>query len=260
MVVFFDVDGTVMDYETQIIPESAVEAINLLKKNGHIPVVNTGRPLGHVDERIRELGFSGWICSCGMELILDGKMIYKDYPTEEECRKILEIAHDCRMALQTEGQDSLLYDAQMPYPAQGLREAKRLEQQGVRVASIQETEDLRFVKYVTYDTPGCERERFLRETAPYFDAIIRANTLIEYVKKGHSKAEGMERFLKELNIPKEETFAIGDSENDLPMFEMAGTTICMGDGLEEVKQKVDYVTDPVLEDGIFNALRHFGLI
>lgn len=260
MVVFFDIDGTVMDYDTQIIPESAVEAIRLLKKNGHIPVVNTGRPIGHVDSRIRELEFSGWVCSCGMELILNGEVIYEDYPTDEECRMILQTAHDCRMALQTEGQDSLLYDAQMPYPAQGQREAKRLKEQGLRVEPIQESDELGFVKYVTYDTPGCDRERFLRETAPYFDPIIRTNTLIEYVKKGHSKAEGMERFLKELNIPKEETFAFGDSENDLPMFEMAGTTICMGDGLEEVKQKADYVTDAVLDDGIFNALRHFGLI
>lgn len=260
MVVFFDIDGTVMDYETQIIPESVVEAIRLLKKNGHVPVVNTGRPIGHVDSRMQKLGFSGWICSCGMELILDGKMIYQDYPSEEECRMILEKAHNCRMALQTEGQDSLLYDAEMPYPAQGLREAERLRQQGVRVGPIQESKDLKFVKFVTYDTPGCERERFLREIAPYYDAIIRTNTLIEYVKKGHSKAEGMERFLKGLHVPKEETFAIGDSENDLPMFEIAGTTICMGDGLEEVKKKADYVTDAVLDDGIFNALRHFGLI
>ena len=96
MVVFFDIDGTVMDYETQIIPESAVEAIRLLKKNGHIPVVNTGRPIGHVDPRIRELDFSGWICSCGMELILDGEMIYRDYPTLEECKKILEIWNSWR--------------------------------------------------------------------------------------------------------------------------------------------------------------------
>ena len=260
MVVFFDIDGTVMDYETQIIPESAVEAIRLLKKNGHIPVVNTGRPIGHVDPRIRELDFSGWICSCGMELILDDEMIYKDYPTLEECKKILEISHECRMAIQTEGHDSLLFDADMPYPAQGLREVDRLSAQGIRVEPFQGCDDLAFIKFVSYDTPGCRREEFLERISPYFDAIIRRNTLIEYIKKGHSKAEGMERFLKELHVPKEEIFAIGDSENDLPMFAMAGTTICMGDGVDSVKEQADYVTDPVLEDGIFNALRHFGLI
>lgn len=260
MVVFFDIDGTVVDYDTQIIPESVVEAIRLLKKNGHVPVVNTGRPIGHVDPRVQKLDFSGWICSCGMELILDGEMIYKDYPSLEECKKILELSHDCRMAIQTEGHDSLLFDADMPYHPLGLREADRLGQQGIRVEPFQGQEDVSFIKFVTYDTPGCDRERFLKETAPYFDSIIRANTMIEYIKTGHSKAEGMERFLKQLNISKAETFAIGDSENDLPMFEMAGTTICLGDGVEAVKQQADYVTDAVLQDGVYNALRHFGLI
>ena len=260
MVVFFDIDGTVVDYETQIIPESAVEAIRLLKKNGHLPIVNTGRPIGHVDPRVQKLDFSGWICSCGMELILDGEMIYKDYPSPEECKQILDLAHRCRMAIQTEGHDSLLFDADMPYHPLGLREAERLEAQGLRVEPIQDAADLQFIKFVTYDTPGCDREGFIQGVAPYFDAIVRANTMMEFIKKGHSKAEGMERFLKELHVPKEEIFAIGDSENDLPMFAMAGTTICLGDGVEDVKKVADYVTDPVLEDGVFNALRHFGLI
>lgn len=260
MVVFFDIDGTVVDYDTQIIPESAVEAIRLLKKNGHLPIVNTGRPVGHVDPRVQKLDFSGWICSCGMELILDGEMIYRDYPSTEECRKILELAHECRMAIQTEGHDSLLFDADLPYHPLGLREAERLARQGIRVEAFQNCGDTNFIKFVTYDTPGCDRERFLRETAPYFDSIIRSNTMIEYIKKGHSKAEGMERFLSKLHVPKDEIFAIGDSENDLPMFAMAGHTICLGDGVEKVKQQADYVTNPVLGDGVFNALRHFGLI
>lgn len=260
MVVFFDIDGTVVDYETQIIPESAVEAIRLLKKNGHLPIVNTGRPIGHVDPRVQKLDFSGWICSCGMELILDGKMIYQDYPSQEECHQILELAHRCRMAIQTEGHDSLLFDADMPYHPLGLREAERLAAQGLRVEPIQNAKDHNFIKFVTYDTPGCDRECFLRGVAPYFDAIVRGNTMMEFIKKGHTKAEGMEHFLKELHVPKEEIFAIGDSENDLPMFAMAGTTICLGDGVEAVKAAADYVTDPVLEDGVFNALRHFNLI
>ena len=260
MVVFFDIDGTVMDYETQIIPESAAEAIRLLKKNGHLPIVNTGRPMGHVDPRVKELDFSGWICACGMELILDGEMIYQDYPTLEECRHILDLAHHCRMAIQTEGHDSLLFDADLTYHALGQREAVRLAAQGVRVQPIQEAEDLQFIKFVSYDTPGCLREEFLQGISGSFESIIRGNTLVEYVKKGHSKAEGMARFLQKLNIPKEETFAIGDSENDLPMFAMAGTTICLGDGVDAVKSVADYVTDPVLGDGVFNALRHYGLI
>ena len=32
------------------------------------------------------------------------------------------------------------------------------------------------------------------------------------------------------------------------------------DGMEKLKEAATYITDSVLEDGIFNALRHYGLI
>ena len=260
MVVFFDVDGTIVDDESQIILESTAEAIRLLRENGHLPVVNTGRPYGHVDPRVQKMGFGGWICACGMELILNDKMIYQDYPTEEDCRRILESSHRHHMAIQTEGSESLLYDADMPYNPYALAEAERLGKQGVRIEAFQQAKDCNFVKFITYDTPDCDREGFIRDVADTYTATIRARTMIEFVKKGHTKAEGMERFLKELRVPREEIFAIGDSENDLPMFSMAGTTICMGNGVPKLKAAADYITDSVLEDGIFNGLRHFGLI
>ena len=70
MVVFFDIDGTVVDDDTQIIPESAVRAVERLRENGHLAVVNTGRPYSHIDPRVRQMAFGGWICGCGMEIRL----------------------------------------------------------------------------------------------------------------------------------------------------------------------------------------------
>ena len=71
MVVFFDIDGTLVDDDTQIIPDSAAEAIKQLRRNGHTPVVNTGRPYSHIDPRIRAMDFAAWICACGMEIRLE---------------------------------------------------------------------------------------------------------------------------------------------------------------------------------------------
>ena len=85
MVVFFDIDGTIIDEQTQSIPESAVRAIRRLRENGHIPVVNTGRPYTHIDPRVREMAFAGWVCGCGMEVLLDGKWIVREMPLTEKC-------------------------------------------------------------------------------------------------------------------------------------------------------------------------------
>ena len=69
------------------------------------------------------------------------------------------------------------------------------------------------------------------------------------------------RFLEEyFQIPREDTIAIGDSTNDLPMLEYAGYSIAMGNSPEEIRRAVDYVTDTVENDGIRNAMKHLELI
>lgn len=64
-VVCFDIDGTLTDNATQIIPQSAVDAIRELRKNGHMAFINTGRTLVSIEKRIRDIGFDGYICGCG---------------------------------------------------------------------------------------------------------------------------------------------------------------------------------------------------
>ena len=58
MVVFFDIDGTLVDDDSQVIPASAVEAVKQLRLNGHTPVVNTGRPYSHIDPRCGQVFFA----------------------------------------------------------------------------------------------------------------------------------------------------------------------------------------------------------
>ena len=260
VVVFFDIDGTIVDNETQIIPESTVEAIRLLRDNGHLPVVNTGRPYSHLDPRVRALDFGGWICACGMELILGGQYVYRTGLNHEESAFVAENARRCGMLIQAEGDGTLYCDHTMTYSGFSAREAVRLAKKGVKVLTFREDPGYTFLKFVTHDVPGCRRQEFLDAMAPRFELNFHEGTMVEYIKKGHSKALGMERLLEKLGLSTADTFAIGDSGNDLPMFAHAGTTICMGNGMDILKEKADYVTAPLLEDGIYKALKHFHLI
>ena len=70
----------------------------------------------------------------------------------------------------------------------------------------------------------------------------------------------MLELLKYLGVSAEDTMAIGDSTNDIPMFEVAKHTVCMGNGMEELKARAGYITESVLDDGIEKALKHYGLI
>ena len=59
---------------------------------------------------------------------------------------------------------------------------------------------------------------------------------------------------------REEIMVFGDGPNDAKMLAWAGTGVAMGNGVEEAKAAADYVTTPVGEDGVKNALLHFGVL
>lgn len=71
---------------------------------------------------------------------------------------------------------------------------------------------------------------------------------------------GMQNVISKLGIKKEEIMAFGDGFNDIDMLNFAGIGIAMGNSSEEVKKEADYVTADIDEDGLFLALRHFGIL
>ena len=44
------------------------------------------------------------------------------------------------------------------------------------------------------------------------------------------------------------------------MILQAGIGVAMGNAIDALKQQADYITTSVDEDGILNALRHFGVV
>ncbi|MBQ1567890.1 MAG: HAD hydrolase family protein, partial [Erysipelotrichaceae bacterium] len=74
------------------------------------------------------------------------------------------------------------------------------------------------------------------------------------------KEKGIYRMMEYLKAPVEDVVVFGDGLNDLSMFRDEWTSIAMGDGAEELKEKADYVTDSAENDGIYKACRKFGWI
>ncbi len=260
MVVFFDIDGTIVDDKTQVIPESAVRAIQQLRQNGHIPVVNTGRPYTHIDPHILAMDFAGWVCACGMEIYLDGGWLFRRAPDTELCRHTRDVVRKTNMQVLYEADHcTILTDGPLSTHPAAVHELELFHQKGYAVREIDSLPEPAFIKFVTFPDKNCDRETFLKEMEPWYECIDRI-TLLELVLKGCSKAGGMEELLTHLGISREETLAIGDSTNDLPMFRFAAHTVCMGNGMEELKKEAEYITSSVLEDGIEKALKHFNLI
>ena len=93
-----------------------------------------------------------------------------------------------------------------------------------------------------------------------YDFMVHGDVAMEVVPKGYSKASGIAFVCEKLGIDVKDTYAFGDSANDVDMLEFAGVGVAMGDGTDVAKEHADYVTRGLHEDGIYHALKHFTLI
>ncbi len=73
-------------------------------------------------------------------------------------------------------------------------------------------------------------------------------------EKGVDKAYGLAEALKMLKADPEEVVAIGDSETDVPMYDICGCSIALGHSEEHVKKRADYVVSGREGTGLAEAI------
>lgn len=74
---------------------------------------------------------------------------------------------------------------------------------------------------------------------------------------GADKGRGLRLACEHLAVPLEETMAVGDTAPDVPMFEVAGLGVAMGNAPEEVQLKADAVAPSNTEEGVAWAIRRY---
>lgn len=258
-VVFFDIDGTLTDIEG-IVPDSAVFAVRRARENGVLCVINTGRPFAHIVDTVKTIGFDGYVCSCGQHLIYNGSTVFRHCADREYSRYIVNTAKKYRMDLFGEAEEATwgLFCREAGGPM--LDELDRFRKRGLTVYTSPDEGDLMLDKFCVWRSAESDEESFGKSVADRYTSTGSESALLEFVLNGHSKQSGAEAFLELVGADKENVYAIGDSANDIPMFKAAAHTAAMRNSATKLLNIADYVTGDVHENGVKQALRHFGLI
>lgn len=74
------------------------------------------------------------------------------------------------------------------------------------------------------------------------------------------KGEGLRFAAATMGVPLADTVAIGDSDKDLTMIEVAGIGIAMGNGEQCAKDAADWVADAVDASGLAHAFERLGVV
>lgn len=259
-IVFFDIDGTIYKFTTGM-PKDTIEAIKKLKANGHIPVICTGRTKCMIFEEFFEPGFEDIVGGAGTYLEIDGEQRYLAELEEVEARRVIDGFLKYNFVPVAEGKDNI-------YVGTDLDDLPEINRHFINIYYDKIPD-----KILTIDEPvlkiskvsggfknNSDMEGMISEFGEDYSIINHNNNLLELIPKKYNKAMGIERMIKEMDIPWENTYAFGDSFNDIDMLEYVKYGCAMGNSDPSIKERVEYVTEDFDKGGIANALKRFGII
>lgn len=277
-IVFLDVDGTILEHGSHVAPSTGA-AVRATRAAGHEVYLSTGRSAFDIHPRVSEIGFDGAITNSGA-LVTAGDTVIADRPLSPAATaRMLAVlrTHGIRFFLQTHDGVYASDDMAelMASYAQELRD--RDATRGLRPEdSLAGLADREFPGIEEADLSRIAKAVFVSDHADGLE-VLRAELGDEYLivpgsiplpggsngeigERGTNKGTAIELLLTHLGRDAADAVAIGDSWNDVEMFEVCGTSVAMGNAHDELKHMADFVTTAVLDDGVWNAFDRLGLL
>lgn len=252
---FFDIDGTLVSFNTHKIPASTIEAIGQAREKGIKVFIATGRPKVIINN-LGTLEFDGYITMNGAYCFAGkDEVIYQNRIPREDVSTLINIIKR-KTLTSTVVTDKKLFIVHPNWMSNEF--SSTLE---IPVLPEIEPEDIpvdTIYQISPFITPAQEKK--LMPQIPHCESGRWHPSFTDIVAVGSGKHKGIDAIINHFDIKLEETMAFGDGGNDISMLKHVAIGVAMGNATENVKQIADYVTDTVDNDGIAKALKHFNVL
>ena len=245
--IFFDIDGTLIDYENHIMPSSTLIALKELKKLGIKLFIATGRSPSKLNIIKQYFRFDGYLTSNGQYCFNDDKVIYEKYIDEQDIKNILPYINKNHIPVIFAKKDQNYFNS---YIDKVLQTEKYLVKEDFLTNDI-----IQLMAYI-----GEEKDREFLSYMPHCKSARWTSSFADIIPMEGGKNIGIDQIIKYYQIDLDEVMAFGDGNNDIDMLRHVGTGVAMGNANDKVREASDYVTSDINNDGIYNALKKFGLI
>lgn len=262
--------ATDMDY-TLLLPgkdisEENIKAIKALDEAGVAFTLSTGRSSFLTTKYARALGLKFPIITSNGGALYDysqHKDIYSNDFSEECLRAQLKLIIDNKL-------DATGYSSSGLYLSEGTSRSDFLNNYNATepdydkiplyklTSDILDSEQLpTFNKFLLISPPADVLAQF--KAMPELEIVSSAKDFEDVMCAGATKGNALMVLADHLGIPRANTFAIGDADNDLSALEAAGHAIAMGNSTSAVLEAADYVTDICEKDGFAKAIYDYVL-
>lgn len=253
-ILFFDIDGTLVDSRTRRISEKTKEALHRLHQRGNRLFIATGRPPASLPD-LTGLPFDGFITANGSLCYTADEILFHKPISPEAVEQVIRNAAGLGRPVSVATRDRLAANGW----DEDLAEYYRLA--GVELTV---TENFAAVcqENIYQIMLGC-READHPAIARGVEGVsvtFSWSRAADVICAGNSKANAIERVLRHYQLDISRSMAFGDGCNDIEMLQTVGIGIAMGNADSRVKAIAEGCCPPVWEDGIYHYCTDQGLI
>lgn len=277
-IIFLDVDGTILAHGETIAP-STIAAVRAARERGHLVYLCTGRAAGDIHPSVLDIGFDGAISNGGALAVSGDETVLAETMPRAAVERVMAYFAE-------QGTRYFIQSHSGVYASEGVRSfiadfiAERRRRHADDLSSVALAEDVvaapRFAPveeadldhiakavFVSSDPDAVEKTQ--RALGEQFHVIPGSMPLPtgsngEVGMRGTNKGTGIEAVLSHLGRDAADAVGIGDSWNDVEMFEVCGTAVAMAEADPQLQRIAGDVTTGVLDDGIWNAFVRHGII
>ena len=266
---FFDIDGTLVDFSGQILP-STLQALCQARKAGHELILCTGRSKHQINQTLLDFGFDGIVAAAGGYAEYKGEVVFHKSFGEKGLQQVVDAFHGSTPFVLQRAECTVMAGWMVPiffevYSDDRMKGDTLKSHELFRGLMIDDdikayadkysdTDSLVYCRspYTVEEVRGLLGEGIHVEMSSYISPEPYSG---EITIEGVDKGMGIRKLLEYSKVPREMTIGFGDGANDIGMFQITGKAVVMGNALDSVKKYADYVTDDVDRDGIANAFK-----
>jgi Cof subfamily protein (haloacid dehalogenase superfamily) len=275
---FFDVDGTLVNFKKQM-PDSARRALRTAQAEGHKLILCTGRSEAEVYPFLMDFGFDGYIFGSGSHVIAGDREISTHVFGPDRMARVMDLLNRNNAPLLIQMADVGILS---PNALSAFRRYRLFQ-----VAETQSVYDVitRAIGKVKVDVArGRYADRYPdADMVVYTDAPFGIEAAADWLaplglrvtpsslepadtsageitRTDVDKGVALTEWMADAGAGTDAAIAFGDGPNDLEMLESAGTSVVVGNGVAEARERADFVTADIDDDGIAKAMVRLGLI
>ncbi|WP_315081944.1 Cof-type HAD-IIB family hydrolase [uncultured Clostridium sp.] len=255
-----DLDGTLV-VGNELKNDKDLTLINKLKEHGHKLIVSTGRSYDLVIPLIEKYDIEyDYLLLCNGSLIMNRahEMVFDEWISNEISNKIINDYYNNKTLVYLDNYKNSIFIDNPNLDKYQIGDMMDLFTKKIDIQEAMSSKDnYKIISLSPVDKDQGKAEQIKDEIIEKYGEHVEAyrnQFFVDIVPKGCSKGNALKRILKVEDISKDNLYVVGDSFNDVSMFNITHNSYTFNDSEDKVKEhannEVNYVYE-VIEDLLY---------